>query len=241
MVFAAGLGTRLRPLTDSMPKALVPVGGKPLLWHVLRRLEASGYGDIVVNVHHFGEQIIDYLRGNEEFKGLNVSVSDARSALLDTGGGLLHAEPLLKGCGKFLVHNVDILSNADLDAMWQGARPDALATLLVSDRPTSRYLLFDDDMRLRGWTNVTTGEVRGPEGDLPDPSRCIAMAFSGIHVISDEIFPLFREYGLGGAFPIMDFYIRACGRYPIYGVVQPGLKLLDVGKTASLVEAEKFI
>ena len=148
MVFAAGLGTRLRPLTDSMPKALVPVGGKPLLWHVLRRLEASGYGDIVVNVHHFGEQIIDYLRGNEEFKGLNVSVSDERSALLDTGGGLLHAEPLLKGCGKFLVHNVDILSDLDIRWFVGQARPDALATILVSERRTSRYFLFDDGMRL---------------------------------------------------------------------------------------------
>jgi NDP-sugar pyrophosphorylase family protein len=237
MVFAAGLGTRLRPLTDSMPKALVPVGGKPLLWHVLRRLEASGYGDIVVNVHHFGEQIIDYLRGNEEFKGLNVSVSDERSALLDTGGGLLHAEPLLKGCGKFLVHNVDILSNADLDAMWQGARPDAIATLLVSDRPTSRYLLFDDKDLLVGWTNIKTGEVKTPFKGLR-PEDCKKKAFAGIHVFSVGMLSLMPAWP--DKFSIIDFYLKLCRSYQIEAVEFPSLQLKDLGTPAAVADFKNF-
>lgn len=243
MIFAAGLGTRLRPLTDTMPKALVPVGGKPLLLRVVEKLKDAGFYDLVINVHHFADMIEDYARANGNF-GVRLAFSDERDLLRDTGGGILHARNLLLGdkapdmsdsamsygshsCGKphdvqrydkshdassrssvvsasscveveseagaeatdgfFLVHNVDIISNLDIRWFCSQARPDALAVLLVSERQSSRYLLFDDSMRLVGWTNVRTGEVKSPYRDL-DVSKCHRYAFSGIHLVSDRIF-----------------------------------------------------
>lgn len=196
MIFAAGLGTRLRPLTDTMPKALVPVGGKPLLLRVVEKLKDAGFDDFVINVHHFADMIEDYARANGYF-GVRVTFSDERDLLRDTGGGILHARNLLLGDkapdksdsadGFFLVHNVDIISNLDIRWFCSQARPDALAVLLVSERQSSRYLLFDDSMRLVGWTNVKTGEVKSPYRDL-DVSKCHRYAFSGIHLVSDRIF-----------------------------------------------------
>ena len=265
MIFAAGLGTRLKPLTDTMPKALVPVCGKPLLWHVMTKLKASGITDVTVNVHHFADMIVSYLDSVNGL-GMDVHISDERDMLLETGGGIRHAERYLcrpagqgsvfgsdgtgyvcgrdvdsvpSDAGRFLVHNVDILSDLDIRWFESQVRPDALATLLVSDRKTSRYLLFDDDMRLVGWTNVSTGEVRTPYPSL-DIASCRMLAFSGIHIISDRIFPLFASEGFGERFPIMDFYLKAADRCPIYGVPATGLHLIDVGKPGSLAEAEKF-
>ena len=265
MIFAAGLGTRLKPLTDTMPKALVPVCGKPLLWHVMTKLKASGITDVTVNVHHFADMIVSYLESVNGL-GMDVHISDERDMLLETGGGIRHAERYLcrpagqgsvfgsdgtgyvcgrdvdsvpSDAGRFLVHNVDILSDLDIRWFEYQVRPDAIATLLVSDRKTSRYLLFDDDMRLVGWTNVSTGEVRTPYPSL-DIASCRMLAFSGIHIISDRIFPLFASEGFGDRFPIMDFYLKVADRYPIYGVPATGLHLIDVGKPGSLVEAEKF-
>ncbi|MBO4760301.1 MAG: NTP transferase domain-containing protein [Bacteroidales bacterium] len=237
MIFAAGLGTRLRPLTDTLPKALVPVGGKPLLYHVLMKLKAAGITEFVINVHHFADKIVSYLGENDNF-GLDISISDETGGLLETGGGILHARDYLDG--QFLVHNVDILSNLDVAAFAGNARPEAMATLLVSERTTSRYLLFDDDMRLKGWTNVSTGEVRSPYPDL-DPASCRRLAFSGIHLVSGEIFDAFGKYGFSGRFPIMDFYLKACRERPVFGAVQPGLRLMDVGKAETLAKAEEFI
>ncbi len=237
MIFAAGLGTRLRPLTDTLPKALVPVGGRPLLYHVLMKLKAAGINEFVINVHHFADKIISYLGENDNF-GLDISISDETGGLLETGGGILHARNCLDG--QFLVHNVDILSNLDVASFVGKARPEAMATLLVSERTTSRYLLFDDDMRLKGWTNVSTGEVRSPYPDL-DPDSCRKLAFSGIHLVSDKIFDAFGEYGFSGKFPIMDFYLKACREHPVFGAVQPGLRLMDVGKAETLAQAEEFI
>lgn len=237
MIFAAGLGTRLRPLTDTLPKALVPVGGAPLLYHVLMKLKAAGITEFVINVHHFADKIVSYLEENDRF-GMDISISDETDGLLETGGGILHARQFLDG--PFLVHNVDILSNLDVASFVGKARPEALATLLVSDRQTSRYLLFDDDMRLKGWTNISTGEVRSPYPDL-DPASCRKLAFSGIHLVSDKIFDTFGEYGFSGRFPIMDFYLKACRDCPVYGAVQPGLELMDVGKTDTLAQAEEFL
>ena len=165
MIFAAGLGTRLRPLTDNMPKALVPVAGKPMLERVVLRLKEAGFNDITVNIHHFGEQIIDFLRANGNF-GANIHISDEREALLDTGGGIKKARPFLEGNEPFLVHNADILSETDLAALYRHHQESgAEATLLVSERQTSRYLLFDGQYRLHGWTNKSTGEVK-PQGFL---------------------------------------------------------------------------
>lgn len=250
LIFAAGLGTRLKPMTDTLPKALVPVGGKPLLEHVARKLKASGIDEAVVNVHHFADMIQTWIAADAENPngtGLKMQVSDERDLLLETGGGILKARPYLQGCGSFLVHNVDILSDLDIKWFASNVKDDALATLLVSKRETSRYLLFNPQtMRLVGWTNVKTGEVKSPYGELK-PDACVMMAFSGIHVISDRIFDLMEAYvkekGLhedsySPRFPIMDFYLSVCAHSPIYGVQAHGLQMIDVGKLDSLEQAE---
>ena len=242
LIFAAGLGTRLKPITDTMPKALVPVGGKPLIEHVARKLKASGVDSAVVNVHHFADMIEEWADGQDI---MPMDVSDERACLLETGGGIYHARPLLEGCGRFLVHNVDIISDLDIQWFASQVREDAVATLLVSDRKTSRYLLFDPEtMRLVGWTNVTTGEVRSPYADL-DMTKCLKLAFSGIHIMSDTVFVALEEYvhekceGVSAPrFPIMDFYLDACARSGIYGVVAENLRLVDVGKFDTLEAAE---
>ena len=225
MIFAAGLGTRLKPLTDTMPKALVPVGGQPLLWHVIMKLKAAGYERIVVNVHHFAQQIIDYLQANANF-GLDIRISDERQQLLETGGGIKKALPLFDANAPILIHNVDILSNLDLCAL-----PMDAPLLVVSERKTKRYLQFDDTMRLVGWKNIETGELKGSEGR--------SLAFSGIHIFHPSLAPLLSDWP--ERFPIMDFYLKACGDYLIRGYEARDLNLLDVGKLDSLDQAETFI
>lgn len=236
LIFAAGLGTRLKPLTDTMPKAMVPVAGKPLIEHLLRKVAAAGFDEAVVNVHHFADQIIDFV-ASRDF-GLKVAVSDERDALLETGGGIKKAQPLLGAGEPFLAHNVDILSNLDLREFCRMHRHGDLATLLVSRRATSRYLLFDAERRLVGWTNVQTGEVKSPYSDL-DVRSCEKLAFAGIHVISPAIFQLMETWS--GKFSIIDFYLSACAGQTIRGVEVPRMKMLDVGKADSLREAEKFL
>lgn len=235
MIFAAGLGTRLRPLTDTMPKALVSVGGRPLLEHTVMKLRGAGAGRIVVNVHHFADQIAEYLRARDNF-GMDIAVSDETEELLDTGGGIKKAAPLFSGSDPILIHNVDILSNVDLAAFYsENIRNEV--TLLVSERRTQRYLLFDDSMRLVGWTNIATGEVRSPfPAEVTDRAR--RYAFSGIHIFSPSLFPLFGSFP--DRFGIMDFYLSVCDRVCIRGCTVGGLRLMDVGKAATLGEAEDF-
>ena len=267
LIFAAGLGTRLKPITDTLPKALVPVCGRPLIEHVAMKLKAAGVNEAVVNVHHFADKVEDWIAGQDI---MQMNVSDERAMLLETGGGILHARPYLEGCGSFLVHNVDILSDLDIRWFESQVRPDALATLLVSERKSSRYLLFDPQtMRLAGWTNVSTGEVRSPYLEAEhvpetlagsdgafEPSRCLRLAFSGIHILSDKVFDVMQEYvhmagirpefpegkGTDSAprFPIMDFYLSVCGTCNVYGVAVKELKLIDVGKLDTLEQAEKI-
>lgn len=239
MIFAAGLGTRLKPLTDTLPKALVPLCGQPLLYHVIVKLREAGYTELVVNIHHFPELIREYL-ATHDF-GIKISISDESDVLLETGGGILHARPLLlPGSEPFLVHNVDIISDLDIGWFRAQMRPGALATLLVSERKTQRYLLFrPEDMRLVGWTNIASGEVRSPFPDL-EPDACLRYAFSGIHDISPEIFTAFDRMRVPARFPIMDFYLEACASYPVYGALARGLTLVDVGKPDTLSEAEKL-
>lgn len=238
MIFAAGLGTRLKPLTDKMPKALVPVAGEPLLRHVVLRLKAAGFERIVVNVHHFADQIIDYLWANGKF-GLDIRVSDERESLLETGGGIRKAIPLFNTEAPILIHNVDILSNVDLAKLYEaGLRNEA--TLLVSNRQTKRYLLFsrDGQRRLNGWTNIETGEVKSPYAGVSAADND-SLAFSGIHVFSPKLFPALLE--MPERFGIIDFYLKECAAHLIHGYVVPGLRLMDVGKLETLNEAEDFI
>ena len=246
MIFAAGLGTRLKPLTDTMPKALVRVGGQPLLWHVIMKLKAAGYERLVVNVHHFAQQIVDYLAENRNF-GLDIRISDESDQLLETGGGIKKALPLFDPAEPILIHNVDILSNLDLSAL-----PTDAPLLVVSQRNTKRYLMFDDDMRLRGWTNIETGELKGPIARSALPlgsskncelsivnSQLKKLAFSGIHMFHPSLAPLLSEWP--DRFPIMDFYLKACADHLIRGYEATDLRLLDVGKLDTLQEAEKFL
>ncbi len=236
MIFAAGLGTRLKPLTDTMPKALVPVGGQPLLWHVIIRLKEAGFERIVVNVHHFAQQIIDYLDDNNHF-GMDIRISDERERLLETGGGIKKALPLFDQDSPILIHNVDILSNINLNEFYEKGK-DHDATLLVSHRTTKRYLLFDEAMFLKGWTNIETGEVKSPYKEL-QLTHLNQLAFSGIHIIGQNLYSLFRE--MPDRFGIMDFYLQWCAEHPIYGYCQEDLRLMDVGKLETLHEAEHFL
>lgn len=237
MIFAAGLGTRLRPLTDNRPKALVEVGGVAMLERVIRRLVEAGADKIVVNVHHFPDMVIDWLAARDF--GVEIVVSDERECLLDTGGGILKARPLLDGDEPFIVHNADILTDLDLRAMVDAHhRADAVATLLVAPRQSSRYLLFDDAMTLSGWTNVKTGEVR-PAGIVPD--RLSPLAFGGVHVISPAIFPLLEEYARseGDKFSITPFYVDICRRAVVKGYLPATpYRWYDIGSPAKLAACE---
>ena len=243
MIFAAGLGTRLKPLTDTMPKALVKVGGEPLIKRVIDKLSASGVDRIVVNVHHFAQQITDYLKDNANF-GMDIRISDETTGLLETGGGIKKAYHLFDSSSPILIHNVDILSNVDLRSFYQlavkaeGKDQAVDAVLLVSWRKTKRYLLFSDDMRLVGWTNIETGEVKSPYPNL-DPSKCRMYAFAGIHVISPKLVMTMDE--MPDRFGIIDFYLKECATHNILGYVKDALKLMDIGKLDTLAQAEEFL
>ena len=236
MLFAAGKGTRLRPITDRLPKALVPVAGKPLLAIIIERLRNAGVEEIVINIHHFGEQILDYLSNNDF--GVNISVSDERESLLDTGGGLKKAVPLFSSSNEpILLHNVDILSNADIALFYEKSSTQA-ATLLVSSRKTSRYLLFDENNCLRAWQNVMTGEVRTPYADIA-LGRLRPYAFSGIHCFSPSLFPFMESFA--ERFSLIDFYLQVCDKVDVKCEVKPDLRMLDVGKIDTLERAEEFL
>ena len=257
MIFAAGLGTRLKPLTDRIPKALVRVGGKPLIEYVLKNLVAAGSKRIVVNVHHFANQIIEYLQQNDF--GVDIRVSDETEMLLDTGGGIKNAAPFFNTSEPVLIHNVDILSNVDLRALYNYACEAEIeqkvdAVLLVSLRKTKRYLIFNKDMRLVGWTNVDTGEVKSPYETLreltftqPYDNNNVTneqygytlFAFSGIHIIGNKVFEAMNE--CSAKFPIMDFYLQYAKDLHFVGKVKNNLKLMDVGKLDTLAEADAFV
>lgn len=265
MIFAAGLGTRLKPLTDTMPKALVPVGGKPLLDINLERLSQAGYTHFVVNVHHFAQQIIDHLKEQpsplKELEGAQILISDESEKLLDTGGGLKKAQDLFRDDEPILIHNVDILDNVDYQWFARQHQDDEDAVLLVSRRKTKRYLLFDNAMRLMGWMNIETGEVKSPFPWLRQAQLTIddewnvcaaayspsslfnyqltAFAFSGIHSFSPRLFPLMERFP--DKFSIMDFYLSICHRSHIVGCVKNNLQVLDVGKLDALDKAEEFV
>ncbi|MBR2234216.1 MAG: NTP transferase domain-containing protein [Prevotella sp.] len=242
MILAAGIGSRLKPLTDTMPKALVPVGGQPLIDIVAHRLLQQGYQRLVVNVHHFAQQIIDHVAASDY--AAHVSFSDETQLLLETGGALKKAQSLFDPDDPILIHNVDILDNVDYGWMARQHLPHEDAVLLVSRRKTKRYLLFDNAMRLMGWTNIETGEVKSPyeyvrrTGMSQHGEPLNQFAFSGIHSFSPRLFPLMERFP--DRFPIIDFYLSVCHRSHIVGLVKDDLRLLDVGKLDTLAEAEAF-
>ena len=241
MIFAAGLGTRLKPLTDTMPKALLPIAGKTLLQWQIEKLHNAGIREIVVNVHHFADQIIDYLHANENF-GCQIAVSDERGQLLETGGGLYKAKDLLcdGNNAPVLACNVDILSNIRIEDLEKSYRSDMLGLLVVSRRQTQRYLLFDTGLRLHGWTNIATGELR-PAG-LADAGTFQRLAFSGMQILSPAIFENMETTiaQKGCKFSLIDLYLNLCATQPLYGYIPAGYQMMDVGKIDQLATAESF-
>ena len=232
MVLAAGLGTRLRPLTSDHPKALVEIAGRTLLEITLSRLREFGIHDVIVNTHHFADKLVQYLQTHDNFR-MHIEVS-REEILLDTGGGLKKAAQFLEGSDEaFLLHNVDILSTIDLARMAQSHRESgALATLAVQERKTSRYLLFDDELQLCGRRIDEDEIVRSVASPKP-------LAFAGIHMISPRIFGLMREEGI---FSIIDVYLRlAREAEPIIGFRADEYYWRDVGKPESIARAEADI
>lgn len=232
-VLAAGLGTRLRPWTLQHPKAIVPVGGVPMLERVLLNLHNEGFTDITVNIHHFGEQIIDFL--NTRDLGVNINISDERESLLDTGGGLVGASGFF-GDDPVLVHNVDILSNARLaDLMTRHEESGSDVTLLVSPRESGRKLIFDSSMCLRGWHHIKENRFR-PEGIRLKPQD-IEYAFSGIYIVGERARKEMRELFGDAPFPLMDYLLSEKRESSVMGVLDSDLHLIDIGKPETLRQA----
>lgn len=229
MIFAAGLGTRLKPFTDHHPKALAEVNGKTLLEHTIKYLQRYGIEDVIVNVHHFAEQIERVVAENDGF-GSWVTISDEREAVLETGGGLQKAAGYFEGEENFVVINVDVLTNLDLGKMIATHdQSGALATLAVMNRATSRYLLFNDEMELCGWTNDKTGEVKmARAAQHPKP-----FAFSGVQVLSKNILNM----PFSGKFSMIDVFLHFARTEIIKGFDHSGNVFIDVGKPESLEKA----
>jgi NDP-sugar pyrophosphorylase family protein len=235
MILAAGMGTRLLPLTKNKPKALVEINGTPMLEIVIRRVISYGFTDIVINVHHFAGQIIAFLEQNHNF-GVSISVSDETGGLLDTGGGLLKARNFFNDGKPFLVHNVDILSDINLTDLYNfHLEHNPMATLAVKNRDTSRSLLINANQELCGWKNNQTGKTiisKGTEADL------VPIAFSAIHIINPKIFPFFTETGV---FSIMDAYLRLARDHRIFTWCHDHNFWIDIGKISNLEEAAKYM
>ena len=237
LIFAAGLGTRLKPLTDTMPKALVPLAGKPLLQWQVEKLRDAGITDIIVNVHHFPDQIIDCIRANNGW-GCNIVISDERDQLLDTGGGLRKAlhSPITNNLSPLLACNVDILSNIDLRALineynHQSPITNHQSLLVVSERKTQRYLCFDGQNTLCGWTNIATGEVKGQDGRH--------LAFSGCQILSEDALRLLDTMP-EDKFSLIDFYLKIMSDVPLRAFVPSDYRMMDVGKIDQIAQAEAF-
>ncbi|WP_332028843.1 nucleotidyltransferase family protein [Kaistella sp.] len=231
LIFAAGKGTRLKPFTDHHPKALAKVNGVSLLERNIKYLQSYGINDFVINVHHFGNQIIEFLKDNQNF-GAHIQISDEKDQLLETGGGLVFARKFLDFEEDFLILNADILTDLNISEFvkYHQEKKD-FATLAVSDRKSSRKLLFNPEMVLRGWVNIDTGEQRLAEfnkGFKP-------LAFSGIHCINPAIFSKIKRTG---KFSIMEEYLDLMHTEKIHGFEHQA-KLIDVGRPESVLEAEK--
>ena len=232
MLLAAGLGTRLKPLTDHKPKALVEVGGVTLLERSIRLLKRHGVNAIILNVHHFSELVIQFLEEKAYF-GIPITLSDERDQLLDTGGGLKKASWFFEAEEPFLVYNVDVLTNMDLSSLFRRHQENScLATLAVRHRPTSRCFLFDAGMQLTGWRNHKTGQTRWC-GAPVDPVE--ELAFSGIQVLNPAVFNYFPEENV---FSLVELYLRSGAMEKICGFIHDDSLWMDAGKVSDLEEAE---
>jgi len=231
MIFAAGLGTRLRPLTNDKPKALVEIKGKTLLEITITHLIKNGYEEIIINIHHFAEQVIDFLKQNN-FKA-RIEISDESEKLLDTGGGLKKAKWFFDDSNPFLVHNVDIINDIGLRKIYQTHLTNSsIATLAVRKRKSSRYLLFDEDEILCGWENINTGERIISQ----DRDSLTQLAFSGIHIIDPALFKYFPE---DDKFSIIDVYLEAAKNERIKAFPHNNSFWQDVGRIEDLNSLEE--
>ncbi|HEY6062282.1 MAG TPA: sugar phosphate nucleotidyltransferase [Chitinophagaceae bacterium] len=249
MILSAGMGTRFKPWTDEHPKALALVNGKSLLQRNIEYLQRYGIKDIIVNVHHFAEQIETAIAENDGW-GSNILVSDERDELLDTGGGLLKAKELFIPGQRFITCNVDILTDLDINkllAFHEEHHP--LISFAVTNRKTSRYLLFDESNRLCGWRNTKTGEEKAPGESIKDEdfstpkgerriTPLIEKAYSCVVVFEYDIFRLMEEKKFKGKFSLIDLYLALASEYRIIGYDHSGDRLVDVGKPESLTVAE---
>ena len=232
LIFAAGKGTRLKPFTDSHPKALALVNDVPLLERNIKYLQSFGVTEFVINVHHFGEQIVEFLEKNNHF-GAKIDISDEKDELLETGGGLLFAQKYLENEENFLIMNADILTDLNIHELVKFHETHLpLATLAVSDRNSSRKLFFNSEMVLKGWMNKNSGETKMAEFN----SDFKELAFSGIHCINSSIFDKIKRRG---KFSIMEEYLDLMFENEILGF-QHEARLIDVGRPESVIEAEKY-
>ena len=231
MILAAGLGSRLKPWTDQHPKALAIVNGQSLLQRNIVYLQKAGIFDVIVNVHHFADQIIDAIERNKGW-GSAITISDETDAVLETGGGLQKATWYFSGESDFVLMNVDILTDMNLSAMiQQHVQKKPLATLAVSKRETSRYFIFNEQHILTGWCNTNTGEEKLIR-DNPTPEL---KAFSGIHIIQTAIFPLIKQIG---KFSMVEVYLDLAKDHVIDSFDHSGAHFVDVGKPESIEKAE---
>lgn len=244
LIFAAGIGSRLRPITDTIPKALVTVGRVTMLERTIRRLIAAGVTDITVNVHHHAQLVKEWIAANATLLEADLHVSDESSQLLDTGGGLLKAISSMADADAILLHNVDIFTEIPLQPMIEAhlARHSELpaVTLATAARPTSRYLLFDKQQRMRGWENVSTGEVRPSGLDKADLSP---LGFLGIHVLSPCVAQLLQEYAAnhGEVFSLTPFYVDNTQALDIRPYSADNYTWLDVGRPETLAIAQMHV
>ncbi|HNU88716.1 MAG TPA: sugar phosphate nucleotidyltransferase [Ferruginibacter sp.] len=232
MIFSAGLGTRFKPWTDTHPKALALINGKPLLQRNIEYLQQYGIREVVVNVHHFADQVVDAVNMNKGW-GSNVVISDETNEVLETGGGLLKARPLLEGKDPFVTLNVDILTNLDINKLLAfHTQHKPLISFGVTNRKTSRYFLFDENNRLCGWRNTNTGE----EKIVVQKNDLIQKAYSCVVVFQPEVFKLVKQTG---KFSLTETYLDLAKNNLILGYDHSGDKLVDVGKPESVAVAEK--
>ncbi len=242
LILAAGLGTRLRPVINDRPKALVEVAGVTMLERVVNRMKQYGITEITINVHHLAQQIVDFVASRNNF-GVQIHFSDERDLLLDTGGAIVAARRWLDGNEPFLVHNADILTDLDYgDMEREHLASGALATILVKHRPTQRYFLFDKNKRLCGWINKATGETRPSGLVFEADGKYDEMAFGGIYVLSPAIFPALEAYATKNrVFSITPFYVDHCRSLPIHAYCPDREYLwLDVGKPDTLARANEI-
>jgi NDP-sugar pyrophosphorylase family protein len=235
MILAAGYGTRLQPLTDSIPKAMVPVNGMPIIELIIKRLKRAGFKDIIINLHYLGHVIRDHCEKNDHF-GVNIQFSDEKDKILDTGGGIKRAAWFLDGDTPFLVHNVDVVSNIDLKAIYNfHLKNGGLATLAVKGKDSSRSLLFDQNWKIAGWRNSQTGIEKIIKGNRI--ADLISIGFCGIHVIDPDIFKIIEQEEV---FSIITTYMRLAACHPIYGFPIENNLWIDIGSHEKLAYANSL-